>query len=219
MYLLCIRFIYSLSFFLVNYLKYSNQIPLIFYFAHQINRENLCVIVSVQKSNFSFSLCEENPSPDLNVVLVFVSDVVVEGEEEGEREEESEAGEEVPHVVVVEVVQARVHEALLVVVLRQSCCIRAISSFLHLRLEEVERRRHEERGQDGEDEGRPGEPFLGQPLHDDVEPEVHGHVGEEDEEEDGGKLTHDKGERGHGKVDHHEDNQELKPERLFWGKT
>ena len=184
-----------------------------------MNRENLCVIVSVQKSDFSFGVCEENPSPDLNVVLVFVSDVVVEGEEEGEREEESEAGEEVPHVVVVEVVQARVHEALLVVVLRQSCCIRAISSFLHLRLEEVERRRHEERGQDGEDEGGPGEPFLGQPLHDDVEPEVHGHVGEEDEEEDGGKLTHDKGERGHGKVDHHEDNQELKPERLFWGNT
>ena len=94
------------------------------------------------------------------------------------------------------------------------------SGALDLRLEEVEGGEHEDAGEDEEDQRRPGQPFPGQVLHDKIEGEVHGDVGQEDEEEDGGELCIKDEQESHAEqsVDGHEDNQKPKPKRLLWTK-
>ena len=89
------------------------------------------------------------------------------------------------------------------------------SCALHLRLEEVEGGEHEGAGEDEEDQRRPGEPLPSQVLHDQIEGEVHGNVGQEDEEEDGGELCIKDEQESHAEqsVDRHEDDQKPKPER------
>ena len=87
------------------------------------------------------------------------------------------------------------------------------SGALDLRLEEVEGGEHEDAGEDEEDQRRPGQPFPGQVLHDEIEGEVHGNVGQEDEEEDGGELCVKDEQESHAEqsVDGHEDDQKPKP--------
>jgi|ERR1712192_119123 len=95
--------------------------------------------------------------------------------------------------------------------IRGSTC----SGALHLRLEEVEGGEHEDAGEDKEDQGRPGQPLFGQVLHHEIEGEVHGHVGQEDEEQGGGEVGVKDEQESHAEhsVDGHEDDQKPKPKR------
>ena len=160
----------------------------------------------------------------MNVLLVALRDVVVQGEQEGEGEEEAEALEKklsfafpvcsprqkVPDVVVVEVVEPL--EAGLVELLWEGG---ARHGALDLRLEEVHRGKHEDAAENEEDKSRPRQPLSRQVLHHEVEGEVHRNVGEEDEEEDGREVCGGDEQEEHAEdgVDGHEDDQKPKSER------
>ena len=121
-------------------------------------------------------------------------------------------GEEVPDVMVVEIVETL--KAFLVELFWQGGA--RLGAF-HLGLEEVEGGRHEDAGENHEDQCRPGQPLPRQILHEKIEGEVHGNVGEEDEEEDRGEVRVGDEKENHAEenVDNHEDNEKPKPERKF----
>ena len=88
---------------------------------------------------------------------------------------------------------------------------------LDFSFEEVDSRKHEDAAENEEDQRRPGQLLSSQVLHHDIEGEVHGNVGEEDEEEDGGEVGVQDEEEEHAEdaVHEHEDDQKPKSERWF----
>ena len=143
-----------------------------------------------------------------------VSNIIIQGEEEAELEEESEAAEEMPDVVDIEVIHqdaVPVHGHWL----RSSHW-----GVLHLDPEEYEGKEHEGDGEDKEEQAGVGEGFSSSELFCDVEQEVEEEVGDEDVEQNGGEvnLCH-KRENADESVDQKEDkdcSDPVEQDKLVW---
>ena len=146
-------------------------------------------------------------SPNLNICLIPVWNVVVDSKEEHEAEEESETAEEVPKVVIVKEVEAG--NALFVRHLRGGSTHVGVLHFAGV--EEDGCAGTEDR--EGQESPTRSSWLLFCPqLHEEIEGEVEESVGDEDDKEDLGQLDRHEDHYRYQKIDDQKSDDELKPE-------
>ena len=152
-------------------------------------------------------------SPNLNIGLIPVRNVVVESKEEHEVEEDAETAEEVPPVVVVE----EVEEEVVTLFVRHLRVGRTDIGCLDRVGEEVEGRDCTEDCQSQESPTTNARHLFRSQLHGDVEGEVEEEVADEDEEEGPGHFVRLEDCYRYQKIEDQKSDDELKPENGMIG--
>ena len=146
-------------------------------------------------------------SPNLNIGLIPVRNVVVESKEEHEAEEEAETAEEVPQVVVVKEVEAR--KTLFVYHLRVGST--GVGYFDLAGVEDDGRDGAEDR-ESQESPTRSCRHLFCPQFHEEIEGEVEKGVGDEDDQEDLGQFDRQEDDYRYQKIDDQKNDHKLKPE-------